>query len=143
VTVRRIAPGQRAAPFAYWRRWLVPHLVLAATILFCLTPGPVYLGVWISKPSIDKAQRNWTSPPPSTRPVRSWQSVRWVGLYPVDGYYGLWAFRRGPVMNVINASELGGFVYSPAGPPAEFRRYALHYLGSGWYSFHQTDVYEE
>jgi len=38
LTVRRIAPGQRAAPLAYWRRWLIPHFVLLFTVLFCLTP---------------------------------------------------------------------------------------------------------
>jgi hypothetical protein len=147
IVVRRIAPGQRAAPFAYWRRWLTPHFVLAATVLFCLTPGPVYLEFWASKPSIEAARRNWTGNPPhpgtSTRVSALERKLKWVGIFPVRGYQGLWASEGSPGMNLVlvNASDWGGFVYSPNGPPTWFRGYDLRHMGGGWYSFHRADVY--
>jgi len=147
IVVRRIAPGQRAAPFAYWRRWLIPHVVLAATVLFCLTSGPVHVGFWVSKPSIEAARRNWTGNPPQPRTSSQASALRrqlkWVGIFPVDGYQGLWASDGSPGMNmvIVNASDWSGFVYSPNGPPTGFRGYELRYMGGGWYSFHRADVY--
>jgi hypothetical protein len=141
VTVRRIAPGQRAAPLAYWRRWLIPHFVLLATVLFCRTPAPVYVGFWVSKPWINAAQRNWTGNPPMSQMWKRGRSVQWVGIYPTDGFQGQWASYRSRGMNMVNVSDYGGFVQSPGGPPSGFRGYDLRYVGGGWYSFHKADVY--
>jgi hypothetical protein len=141
VTIRRIAPGQRAAPFAYWRRWLIPHFVLVATILFCRTSGPVFVGFYASKPAIESARRNWTGNPPMGRSAPLRRTTRWVGVYPVEGYTGLWATHGGPGMDMVNASDFGGFVYAPGGRPAGYRGYEVRYVGSGWYSIHKADVY--
>jgi hypothetical protein len=151
--VRRIAPGQRAAPFAYWRRWLMPHFVLAATVLFCLTHGPVYLGFWASKPFVDTARRNWPGNPTTQQLMTQASSMRrgktrWIGVYPVEKFGGLWEAPRFPIptsgsngMNLIQASDDGGFVYSPDRAPVGFSSYDVKYVGGGWYSFHRADVY--
>jgi hypothetical protein len=138
VVVRRIAPGQRAAPFAYWRRWLTPPVALLIVCLFCLTPAPVYVGFWVSKPFINAAGRNWTGNP--TAPPRG--GIRWVGIYPVDRDRGLWsAPAYGSGLNMVNASDFGGFVHSPSGPPGGLRGYDLRYVGGGWYTFTRADAY--
>jgi hypothetical protein len=53
VTVKRVAK-QRAAPFAYWRRWLVVPVVFGLTTWVCTTRGPAYVGFWVSKPWLDR-----------------------------------------------------------------------------------------
>jgi hypothetical protein len=45
-------------------------------------------------------------------------------------------------LNLVNASDFGGFVYSPDAPPTGYRAYKVRYVGGGWYSFHKADVYE-
>jgi hypothetical protein len=57
-TFRRIARGitvhrlskQKAATFAYWRRWLVTPVVFGSTILIGMTQFPTWAGFWLSKP---------------------------------------------------------------------------------------------
>jgi hypothetical protein len=143
VTVRRIAPGQRAAPFAYWRRWLIPHFVLLATILFCRTSAPVFVGFWVSSPWLNGERLALTARSPRMQVVATQKSRWWIGVYPIDR--GMW-FRRGGTPDaggtyVITVSEFGGFVHSPSGRPVWNTGDELHDLGGGWYSFHEADVY--
>lgn len=138
ITVRRIARGQRAATFAYWRRWLIPHFVLIATILFCLTPAPVYLGFWASKSSIEHA----TPTRPNTRAYFGFRraEARWLGVYPVSDGRGYVRAADGRL--VVEVSHLGGFVYSPQGWPSDWgSAYDIHELGGGWYIYQRGDVY--
>jgi len=136
LTVRRIAPGQRAAPFAYWRRWLIPHVLLALTILFCLTPGPIYLGFWASYASMEATRQR--TPDVRWQPPRGMLrgEKRWIGAYPLDGRNAV--FGRSGVF-YIGTSDLGGFVYSPV--PESYRGDDLRYMGGGWYSVYRADVY--
>jgi hypothetical protein len=143
IVVRRIAPGQRAAPFAYWRRWLIPHVVLAATVLFCLTPAPVYVGFWISKPWMNAERAALAKDSSRSRSGPSLHKVRrWIGVYPVDrGIFVRRDLVSGPDICVMIVSEFGGFVYSPDGPPRGYSGYDLQDMSGGWYSFHRADVY--
>ena len=120
-TVRRVA-RRRPATFAYWRRWLLPHFVLAAVVLFCMTPAPVYMGFWLSKASIERARREGT-------PGRE----VWRGVYPIDGRAQPWRARANP--DELSVSAWGGFVYSPTSRPSNDRYYNARYMGAGWYSF--------
>jgi hypothetical protein len=61
VTVRRVS-RQRAATFAYWRRWLVVPVIFGVTTLVCMTRLPTYAGFWLSKPWLERAVRE---PPPA------------------------------------------------------------------------------
>jgi hypothetical protein len=54
VTVRRVS-RQKAATFAYWRRWLVVPVVFGVTVLVCMTRLPTYAGFWLSRPWLDRA----------------------------------------------------------------------------------------
>lgn len=142
VTVRQIAPGQRAAPLAYWRRWLIPPLVLGTTLLFCLTQGPVYLGFWVSKPAINSARANFKGNPLwSLRPSAK-HRPKWVGVYVVDDFDGLFsAPQLGAGMNHVVTSDYGGFFFAPDGLPTGYTGYDVRPVGGGWYSFYRADVY--
>jgi hypothetical protein len=54
ITVRRVS-RQKAATFAYWRRWLVVPVVFGVTVLVCMTRLPTYAGFWLSKPWLERA----------------------------------------------------------------------------------------
>jgi hypothetical protein len=120
-TVRRVA-RRRPATLAYWRRWLLPHFVLAAVVVFCMTPAPAYMGFWASKAGIERARREGTL----RREV-------WRGVFPIDARAQPWWARASP--NELSVSPWGGFVYSPAGRPIDARYHNPRYMGAGWYSF--------
>jgi hypothetical protein len=125
VMVWRVA-GLPPAKFAYWRRWLIPHVVLVATVLFCMTPGPVYLGFWASKPAIESARRQALAGQTQPR-------IRWVGVYPAmrPSEPPPFPYERYP--HVVPVSAWGGFVYDPRVGPA--REQALQPVGGGWYVY--------
>ncbi len=137
ITVRKLS-GTKAATFAYWRRWLLPHFILAATILFCMTPGPVTMGLWMSKGAVENElnKESIASANGYWRFNRNrLPGVNWVGIYPVDsarvnsrGYeYG----------GAIRCSNWGGFIYSPKRRPEmdSARQIEIHALGGDWYMF--------
>jgi hypothetical protein len=151
-TVRRIARGRtverlshhKPAPFAYWRRWLIPHFVLAATVLFCMTPGPLHLGFWASKKDLDRIRLQQLA---SRKPVKP--GVHWLGVYPTGEPFQPWTWRDPGMHNSVSESQLwagstypnfvhvsqwGGFAYAPDRPPV-IDASRLRYLGGGWYSF--------
>ena len=99
-----------------------------------------------SLPSAERFRLSILNPPqPRTSSQASAlrRRLKWVGIFPVEGYQGLWASDGSPGMNIVkvNASDYSGFVYSPNGPPTGFRGYELRDMGGGWYSFHRADVY--
>jgi hypothetical protein len=61
---------RKAAPFAYWRRWLLVPAVFGLTILVCMTRLPTYAGFWLSKPWLEGAAREAKADPGSTLPPR-------------------------------------------------------------------------
>ena len=136
-TVRRVA-RQRPATFAYWRRWLIPHFVLAAVVLFCMTPAPVYVGFWLSKSGIEQARSDQLAH--GTGWGRSaWTPPKWRGIYPIGGRRQ-WVWTTTSPGDVF-ISRWGDFVYSPGGPPKGPQSY-LHarYLGGDWYSIERPWV---
>jgi hypothetical protein len=62
IVVRRVS-NQKAAPFAYWRRWLVVPVVFGLTILVGMTRLPTYAGFWVSKPWLERAAREAKASP--------------------------------------------------------------------------------
>jgi hypothetical protein len=143
ITVRRLSK-HKPAPLAYWGRWLTPHFVLAATVLFCTTPGPLYLGFWASQRDMVRFRQqqlatrqqlppgvNWIGIYPSGAPF---QPETWAepGVTPATGPAASWAGSR--YENFIHVSQWGGFAYAPQQPP-EIDASRLRYLGAGWYSF--------
>jgi hypothetical protein len=70
LTVRRVS-RQKAATFAYWRRWLVVPVVFGLTVLVCLTRLPTYAGFWLSKPWLEQAAREAAMAPGRGLPPRA------------------------------------------------------------------------
>jgi hypothetical protein len=70
VAVRRVSK-QKAATFAYWRRWLIVPTVFALTVCACETRLPTYAGFWVSKPWLDRAAREAQASPPHYLPPRT------------------------------------------------------------------------
>ena len=64
--------------------------------------------------------------------------LRWIGIYPLDDRNAV--FGRSGIF-YISTSDLGGFIYSPDGPPKGYRGEEMRSMGGGWYSSHRADVY--
>jgi hypothetical protein len=83
ITVWRISK-QRAAPLAYWWKWLVTPVVFGVTVCLCRTLLPTYAGFWMSKPWLDQevteARAAYSSVIPTPRPIGllPWYSQRIV-----------------------------------------------------------------
>jgi hypothetical protein len=148
-TVMRVAK-RKAAPFAYWRRWLAPWLILGATVLFCRTPIPVYVGFRISKGALEDAMRQHkeltAAPPPAAATQLSnpqWALYRWStrsleykwwGVYPVQPVVAP-IFADSP-HRMVTISNWGGFIYvTPGQPFPEEIRHRMRSLGGGWYTY--------
>jgi hypothetical protein len=128
VTVMKVS-SKRAATFSYWRRWLMPWFLLGATVLVCLTPAPIYVGFWLSKPAFERLRARQAQ---GNRPA----TITAVGIYPHRDPYAGRNYRGDPT--IIQLSNWGGFVHSPTtDPEIRFSKYSfqLRYLGAGWYSF--------
>lgn len=134
VVVWRVT-GLPPAKFAYWRRWLVPYFVLLATVLCCLTPAPVLLGFWASKPWIDAARRQAVA---GQTPLR----VRWVGIYPaIRPEQGTPPFATVADPDIVTISGWGGFLYAPKWTPGEGPARDFRHLGGGWYVYLSGGAY--
>jgi hypothetical protein len=131
ITVMKVS-STRAATFAYWRRWLVPLLVLGGTILVCRTPAPVYLGFWLSKPALQRLEQR------QQQGHRGPATETSVGIYPYRDVFAGSGYRDEDP-NVIHLSQWGGFLHSPDRNPKDDDRawhyFKLRYMGAGWYSF--------
>jgi hypothetical protein len=69
MAVRRVS-NQKAAPFAYWRRWLVVPVIFGLTVLTCMTRLPAYAGFWVSKPWLERAAGDAQASPAQGLPPR-------------------------------------------------------------------------
>ena len=128
VTVMKVS-RQKAATFAYWRRWLISHFVFLATVFFCMTPAPVYIGFWLSKPGLDRVVERRIRGRPAPAPVTQ------VGIYPYRDPGGR-NYLASP--RIVHISNLGGFVHSPDGRRPDWGLpYRFRYAGAGWYIFEQ------
>lgn len=67
ITVKRLSK-HKAAPFAYWRRWLVTPVIFGLTVLICRTSVPTYAAFWLSKPWLDKAVAEAKAAPANSVP---------------------------------------------------------------------------
>jgi hypothetical protein len=98
VTVRRLS-SHRAAPFAYWRRWLVVPVVFGLTVLVCMTRLPTYAGFWVSKPWLERSVREAKGnparglpgrvigafPPNPGSPMRTRNGTAWFQVVSTEG----------------------------------------------------------
>jgi hypothetical protein len=148
--VRRLARGaavlrvarRKAAPFAYWGRWLTVWLILGATVLVCMTRAPVYLGFWVSKGKLEEAIRQYrdqtvTPPMGASASRRGLNTValpwKWWGAYPVRPQVYSDSSSNRPKRTVVLISRWGGFVYSPDGVAPDGSYESMKSLGDGWY----------
>jgi hypothetical protein len=126
VTVKRVAK-QRAATFAYWRRWLVVPVVFGLTTWLCTTRGPAYLGFWVSKPWLNRVAVDVTRQGGVER--------RMVGIYPPVRN---WVYRAKYAPKNI-CVEIGGqavLVYREDGTPpddASVRSFSVRRLTGHWF----------
>ena len=92
-----------------------------------MTPAPVYIGFWLSKPGFDRLVER------QSKGQAGPATITQVGIYP---YQDIYAGRGQPPRRTVNIGHTGGFVYSPEqhpDPRASYYRY--RYMGAGWYSF--------
>jgi hypothetical protein len=133
ITVKRLAK-QRAAPLAYWRRWLVTPVVFAVTVMLCRSRLPVYAGFWLSKPWLDQAVKD-AKAMPSGASIRG----RWLGIYPhrsaPDTYVEHSPANRETY--VVIAPPDAGFIYvdnsNPPPPREHWTRPTVRHLTGNWY----------
>jgi len=152
-TFRRVARGvtvlrlskQRAATFAYWRRWLWPLVLFAATIVCCLTRLPVMGGCWLSSGSSEEVMDGARAK--VTRPgMVGYRVQKWIGIYPPPlrgrswfvhevwergGETWIFLHRRGALVN-----QAGGLPPEIKGTIAGRRlgMATVHHLYGPWYS---------
>jgi hypothetical protein len=144
--VRRVARGitvrllsrQKAAPFAYWRRWLITPVIFGLTLIVCRTWLPVYTGFWISKWGMERAPVNAQTVNPADV---------WIGVYPPYQTGGWPRLYQGPGDEVwVHVRYDAGFVHSGERPPTSIgagppwgpavpRRFRA--MGGGWYAFYR------
>jgi len=117
---RRVARGitvkclsnQKAAPFAYWRRWLVTPVIFGMTLGVCWSSVPLRVGFLISKPWLKRAADNARPGPTPASAL----TPGWMGIYPPAPYTPpvppvQW---EGP-QAMVSVSPAGYFVYRADG----------------------------
>lgn len=123
LTVKRLS-RQRAAPMAYWRRWLLGPVIFGATILLCNTSLPVRLGFLTAKPALEQIAQN-----PGRAP-----GMR-LGVYPqsyaIDRFPGL-----GPPETLVYLDWTGGFARLST-PREEKGDLVFRHLAGNWYYFYR------
>lgn len=114
---RRLARGitvkwlskQKAATFAYWRRWLVTPMVFGLTVLICRSNFPVWAGFWVSKPWLEQGVRDARSAGHVLGRNDLQLHLRWLGIYPAR-FPGTQA-HLAPGETWIYITSSGAFVY--------------------------------
>jgi hypothetical protein len=86
ITVKRLSK-QKAAPLAYWRRWLLTPVVFGLTVLLCRSALPMWAGFWLSKSAMEGAiERARVTAPKRGAFFSGGQvgiySTGWLGIYP-------------------------------------------------------------
>lgn len=157
-TARRIARGivvravsrQPAPTFVYWRRWLIAPILLAATILFCMTPLPVHLGFQISRSELNAAVRDHRARPSVTLQRKkgpAWQfypplnprrcGIYWSGFSEGGDQYPRFVGKNPEL--IVHIHSHGGFVYCPGGTPPKDTQVQYRSMGGDWYSYYRRD----
>ena len=147
ITVRRLS-NQKPATFAYWRRWLIAPVTLAATIILCWTRMPVLAGFWLSKPALETVVKDARALPPTPAGWINfgYHPARWIGIYsswdlsPAGSTHRIWN-HQGETW--IYLQDNGALVCRDDGqPPSDgrespWRSYGpahIHHLYGPWYS---------
>jgi hypothetical protein len=146
ITVSRLSK-QKAAAFAYWRRWLWPPVVFGLTVLVCLTSFPVLGGFWLSRAALNAAVTDGGPKHPSSEWIGihplSWDQKSMLHSYEGQKWIFLWDYSN---------NDPGGFVYCEAGVepdellaiPSYYRRMIrFKRLSNNWYSFRTVGPYEK
>jgi hypothetical protein len=81
VTVKRLSK-QKAAPLAYWRRWLVTPVIFGLTVLLCRSTLPLWAGFWMSKSAMEEAVERARAATART-PTGPIMPAGWLGIYPL------------------------------------------------------------
>ncbi len=127
ITVKRLS-RQKAATFAYWRRWLITPVIFATTILICRTSLPTYAGFWCSRGKFNQAVLDAKS-------SGGWLTPRRLGLfdpYPAKGSSPQILNRDGETL--VGVEYHAYFIYrengqpDPFWKPSQFKR-----LSSNWF----------
>jgi len=145
ITVLRLSK-QKAAAFAYWRRWLWPLVAFGLTVVTCLTSLPVLGGFWLSRASLNAAVKAGGPAHPDSH---------WIGVYPMEyGQSMAVESRKGQKWVFLwdtSNSDPGGFIHcDPGVEPDELltipsyyrRRIRIRRMAEGWYSFRAMGPYE-
>jgi hypothetical protein len=132
ITVKRLSK-RRAAPFAYWRRWLVTPIIFGLTVLVCRTRLPTYAGFWLSKPWLDLAALQAKANPYS----------RTIGLFQPVTRTSMWSspLLTRPDQLFISETgvsiDLGGgnyFIFRKDGTPVpQWNQKRYRRLSSNWF----------
>ena len=147
--VRRAARGavvkslskHRAAPFAYWRRWLIPPVLFGVTVWACTTRLPTYAAFWLSKPWLDNAVREAKSAAPAGVAARA------RGLYrahPIGGVQVQTSTARGETYLAL--APFVGFVHRDDGNPPAPRtppRWRVRRMSAHWFLLETGRLAEE
>jgi len=140
VTVKRLSK-QKAATFAYWRRWLLTPVLFAVTVLACMTNLPVLIGFALSKPGLQDAVRQ-------VRAARRPEHVainHTIGVYqsPPNTWIGGFVGQHTAGETWIWVQPSGAFVFRDNGQPPTIdpsRNWGtqghaiVHHLWGGWFS---------
>jgi hypothetical protein len=137
---------QKAATFAYWRRWLITPLMLGATLIVCWTRLPEIIGFWLSKSALEKTVRDVRAVPSTPGLMRGGYYVATsIGVYPPRELSRGWivndVWERGDE-TWIYVQNNGAFIYRDGGQPpsndslirARKGLSHVHHLYGPWYS---------
>jgi hypothetical protein len=139
---RRVARGavvkrvskQRAAPFAYWRRWLVTPVLFGLTTWACTTLLPVYAGFWVSKPWLDRAVVDADADSTGGLPPR------WMGVF--GPYPRTTGVKTGRAWLQVHTNDQGtgvelwegvGFIHGTKGAPSVPPGWRVRRLSNQWF----------
>lgn len=134
--VRRLS-RQKAAPFAYWRRWLITPVLFGSCVLVCRSKFPIWAGFWVSKPWLDQTATAYYVPPTGTI------TTSWLGVYPPGADVDTRLSSNDQVEIWVMFSSEGGYIYTPRGESpsgqnlssllGSYREYRVRRLSEHWY----------
>jgi len=127
ITVKRLSQ-QRAATFAYWRRWLITPVIFGATIVICRTSLPTYAGFWCSRGKFNQAVLDAKS-------SGGWLPPRRLGFfdpYPAAGKSPQILSRDGETLVAVEYRAY--FIYRDSGQPdPSWKPTTFKRLSSNWF----------